>query len=95
MNKEELEWLLDIATPTGISYSGDQTITIDFANKVINYINKQKEVLDKIKEKVNKMIWGNYSALSNPEYTIVGKHELLKLSNIDLKDILELLEEIE
>ena len=50
MNKEELEWLLDIATPTGISYSGDQTITIDFANKVINHINKQKEVLDKIKE---------------------------------------------
>lgn len=50
MNKEELEWLLDIATPTGISYSGDQTITIDFANKVINHINKQKEVIDKIKE---------------------------------------------
>ena len=52
MNKEELEWLLDIATPTGISYSGDKTITIDFANKVINHINKQKEVLDKIKEYV-------------------------------------------
>lgn len=52
MSEEELEWLLDIATPTGISYSGDQTITIDFANKVINYINKQKELLDKIKEKL-------------------------------------------
>lgn len=49
MNEEELEWLLDIATPTGISYSGDQTITIDFANKVINYINKQKEVLNRLK----------------------------------------------
>lgn len=45
MNKEELEWLLDIATPTGISYSGDPTITIDFANKIINHINKQKEEL--------------------------------------------------
>ena len=55
MNEEELEWLLDIATPTGISYSGDQTITIDFANKVINHINKQKEVLDKIKEYVKSL----------------------------------------
>ena len=79
MNKEELEWLLDIATPTGISYSGDQTITIDFANKVINYINKQKEVLDKIKEYIKN---GNLK---------VGEMANLYAE----KDLLELLEEIE
>ena len=79
MNKEELEWLLDIATPTGISYSGDQTITIDFANKVINHINKQKEVLDKIKEYAGELrLFDNESV----EFEISNK-------------ILELLEEIE
>lgn len=56
---------------------------------------KYKEVLDKIKDKTNKMIESNNSALSNPEYTIVSKHQLLKLSNEELKDILKLLEEIE
>ena len=56
---------------------------------------KQKELLNKIKDKTNKMIEGNNSALSNPEYTIVSKHQLLKLSNEELKDILKLLEEIE
>lgn len=79
MNKEELEWLLDIATPTGISYSGDQTITIDFANKVINYINKQKEVLNKIKKYAGELrLFDNESV----EFEISSK-------------ILDLLEEIE
>lgn len=82
MNKEELEWLLDIATPTGISYSGDQTITIDFANKVINYINKQQEILDKIKEETKLA----YNELQ-PGELVIGQALL--------KNILELLEEIE
>ena len=54
-----------------------------------------EEVIDKIKEKINKMIESNNSALSNPEYTIVNKHQLLKLSNKELNEILALLEEIE
>lgn len=82
MNKEELEWLLDIATPTGISYSGDQTITIDFANKVINHINKQKEILDKIKEETKLA----YNELQ-PGELVIGQALL--------KNILEILEEIE
>lgn len=56
---------------------------------------KYKNVIDNIKDKTNKMIESNNSALSNPEYTIVSKHQLLKLSNEELKDILELLEEVE
>ena len=79
MNKEELEWLLDIATPTGISYSGDQTITIDFANKVINHINKQQELLDKIKEDLIKS-------------KNIG-NELMKIDLGHINYLLELLEE--
>ena len=36
MNEEELKWLKEISTATGISYSGDMTITTDFANKLIH-----------------------------------------------------------
>ena len=93
MNKEELEWLLDIATPTGISYSGDQTITIDFANKVINHINKQKEVLDKIKEIVNEApcLWYVDAEIERVDGTIDLSYE----EYTGWEDILELLEEIE
>ena len=38
MNEEELQWLKEISTTTGISYSGDRTITTDFANELIEYI---------------------------------------------------------
>lgn len=58
-------------------------------------LDKYKNVIDKIKDKTNKMIESNNSALSNPEYTIASKHQLLKLSNEELKDILELLEEVD
>ena len=71
---------------------------VEYWKKEYLELSKQLEekeiVLDKIKEKTNNMIESNNSALSNPEYTIVSKHQLLKLSNEELKDILELLEEI-
>ena len=85
MSEEELEWLLDIATPTGISYSGDQTITIDFANKVINHINKQKEILDKIKD----------ICLENMYVDDRGGEPEKVERDIRPSKILELLEEIE
>ena len=49
--------------------------------ELLEYINKQKEVLNKIKEKC-------LSIKGNPEHTIVSKNELVK-------QFLELLEEIE
>ena len=95
MNKEELEWLLDIATPTGISYSGDQTITIDFANKVINHINKQKEILDKIKEYVENLLKEEFE-ITDPDNIYYGeKCRKPYFSDSELEKILELLEEIE
>lgn len=50
MNKEELQWLKEISTTTGISYSGDQTITTAFANKIINYIEQLEQENNQLKE---------------------------------------------
>ena len=54
------EWLNDIATPTGISYSGDQTISESMVEKIVDYVDeleqqckKQKEVIDKIQKIIN------------------------------------------
>lgn len=55
MDKEIIEkFLLEISTPTGLTYSGDTTICDDEVKYIMNYINdleqqckKQKEVIDK------------------------------------------------
>lgn len=44
MNEEELQWLREISTTTGVSYSGDKTITTDFANKLIDYIKELEQL---------------------------------------------------
>ena len=44
MNEEELQWLKEISTTTGISYSGDRTISTDFANKIIDYIKELEQL---------------------------------------------------
>ena len=55
--------MLEIATPTGLTYFGDATICNDEAKDIINYINnleqrvkKQQEVIDKIKYVLNNQI---------------------------------------
>lgn len=65
MDKETIkEWLNDIATPTGISYSGDMTISEDNVKKIVGYVDdleqqvkKQKEVIDEIEEYINSYQW--------------------------------------
>ena len=55
MDKEIIEdWLKDIATPTGVSYSGDQTISESMVEEIVDYVEEleqqvkgQKEVIDK------------------------------------------------
>lgn len=57
MDKEIIEKvLLEISTPTRLTYSGDTTICNDEVKDIMNYINsleqqckKQKEVIDRIK----------------------------------------------
>ena len=47
MNKEIInEWLSDIATPTGISYSGDQTISESMAEKIVDYVSNLEQALN-------------------------------------------------
>ena len=49
MNKEIInEWLSDIATPTGISYSGDQTISESMDEKIVDYVSNLEQALDEI-----------------------------------------------
>lgn len=56
MDKEIIEKiLLEISTPTGLTYSGDTTICNDEVKDTMNYINnieqqckKQKEIIDKL-----------------------------------------------
>ena len=55
------EWLNDIANPTGISYSGDQTISESMVEKIVDYVDeleqqckKQKEVIDRIEKYIEK-----------------------------------------
>lgn len=66
MDKEIIKkWLNDIATPTGLTYSGDITICNDTAEDIINYISNleqqvknQKEVIDKAMNLIKK--YGKY-----------------------------------
>ena len=61
MDKKIIEdWLKNIATPTGISYSGDQTISEDMVEDIVDYVaeleqqcKKQKEVIDRIQKIIN------------------------------------------
>ena len=80
MNKEELLECLKNLSTTNNKRDGIE-IKREEAQLIIETINKQKEVLDKIKEKC-------LSIKGNPEHTIVSKNELVK-------QFLELLEEIE
>lgn len=50
MSEEELQWLKEISTTTGVSYSGDRTITTDFANRIISYINQLEEENQRLKD---------------------------------------------
>jgi len=57
-----------------------------------DYYNYKSKV-DKTIKKVNEIIKSNISALSNPENTIISKHELLRLNVKDCKELLKILED--
>lgn len=93
MNKEIInEWLSDIATPTGISYSGDQTISESMAEKIVDYVSNLEQALDEIKKYLKNNIESCNSSLSNQEYTIISKHELLKNEKQKDIDILKIIQ---
>lgn len=56
MNKNKIEeWLRDISTPTGLSYSGDRTLSDSEVDCIIYYIN-ELEQKDKEIERLNNII---------------------------------------
>lgn len=74
MNEESLQWLKEISTTTGVSYSGDKTITTDFANEVIDYIHKLQNNWNELK----KWLEGYLKLLDNPDYYEETMFELIK-----------------
>ena len=52
------EWLNDIATPTGISYSGDQTISESMVKNIVDYVEELEQQCQKQQEAIDKaMNW--------------------------------------
>lgn len=59
MNREKLEeWLKDISTPTGLSYSGDRTLSNSEADCILEYVDDLEEVkkIYDTKYRENKML---------------------------------------
>ena len=102
MNKEIIkDWLNDIATPTGISYSGDRTISESMVEQIVDYVDeleqqvkKQKEVIDKAIEYIesHKYTMKHYEPYGTPiglpnyeAHNIKGYSQLLDI----LKEVSE------
>ena len=87
MDKEIIEKvLLEISTPTGLTYSGDITICDDEVKDIMNYINnleqqckRQKEVIDKATE-LNQIINNSDYVYSQDEITIKNLEILKEVS---------------
>lgn len=89
------EWLNDIATPTGISYSGDQTISESMVEKIVSYVaeleqenKKQKEVIDKAIEYINDNLIIS-SILDGKKYYTINNY------SFDYRELLDILKEVE
>ena len=83
MNEEELQWLKEISTTTGISYSGDMTITTDFANKLIDYI-KELEQLQNNWNELKKYISAEWYCFDNESVEFeIAKDILNKMQELE------------
>lgn len=49
--REIEEWLRDISTPTGLSYSGDRTLSNSMVDKIVDYITNLQNENENMKEK--------------------------------------------
>lgn len=61
-------------------------------NKLIDKVNEQDQIIREARELLNDNSERCKSALTNPEHTIVSKHELLKLEINDIKGVMEILD---
>ena len=57
MNREKLEeWLKDISTPTGLSYSGDQTLSNSEVDTILEYVDNLQSKIDKANELLEEIL---------------------------------------
>lgn len=54
--KEIEEWLRDISTPTGLSYSGDRTLSNSMVDHIIEYITTLQEENDDLKNRLENAV---------------------------------------
>lgn len=101
MNREKLEeWLKDISTPTGLSYSGDRTLSNSEVDSILEYaddLEKVKKVYD-IKYRENKMLKEQvllYKSVLNKieQYCNDEKEDLIAGAEV-YEDVLKIIEEI-
>ena len=75
------EWLNDIATPTGISYSGDRTISESMVEKIVDYIKSLQQENKQLKDELK----------SNPDTQITlqddkgNKFMVIQTERIDMQ----------
>lgn len=97
MDKEIIEKvLLEISTPTGLTYSGDITICDDEVKDIMNYINnieqqckKRKEVIDKAVKYIDDL--RDKSAESQGFYNCFPDDLYIP----DINELLDILKEVE
>ena len=88
MDKKIIEdWLKSIATPTGISYSGNQTISEDMVEDIVDYVDELEQQVKKQKEVIDK-IFSRITLLKMEDITIETSKVLDELYDI-LKEVSE------
>lgn len=88
MNKEIIEKiLLEISTPTGLTYSGDTTICNDEVKDIMNYINNLEQQVKTQQLMINKAI--EYLTSYSSIHTIQFGTENDSLNDIELNKTLD------
>lgn len=87
--KEIEEWLRDISTPTGLSYSGDRTLSNSMVDHIIDCITNLKEENKRLSRTIT-----DYDELLMQKNNVIDKaieycNLYTKLSAKDLLNILE------
>lgn len=88
MNRKKLEeWLKDISTPTGLSYSGDRTLSNSEVDTILEYVDNLQYKIDKAIEYIYETKESNsFTRLPSGKITDIG-YCLVALE--DIEDILK------
>lgn len=75
MNREKLEeWLKDISTPTGLSYSGDRTLSNSEVDTILEYVDNLQSKIDKAIILIDKYL----EIVDNPDINMQCVKDILK-----------------